>query len=238
MDKIFDYCYARGLRANHITLSRLFFAVFVVILRVLGLQTSAFITIAVMWYTDRLDGAFARGRDETLLGRLLDRFIDKIVFVFIIVSAYILLLLILPAIVSFLQYPLYFIVVVVCFFEVWGILLVVYQYKYERDSINNGAGPVGKFKLVAEVVFSMILFCPDSLVDLVLYILPFIFIDQLLIFRSVFLVCYGSVAAFLSYYSFNQHASHLSNEHYFYKLSLPIMGMIVVAIVISSFSFL
>lgn len=234
MDKIFDCCYKYGLRANHITLSRLFFATIVAVFGVIGFSTLAFVAIAIMWYTDRLDGAFARGRDETSIGKLLDRLVDKAVLDFILGLAFVLGLLTMAPVVSFLQYPIYFIVIVICFYETWGILLVSYQYKFEKDSTNNGAAYIGKNKLVSEVVFTMVLFFPNSLIDLVMFVTPLVTLDQLMIFKSFVLMGYGSAAAYLSYLSFTQHIDHLIDENKFYRLSLwcGLVISIVVGIVL------
>lgn len=207
MGKIYEACLRFGIKPNHITISRVFFVVMGIYWYSIGYKWLGFLTIVISWLTDTVDGHFARYTDtESELGKVLDRLLDKVVFVILVIFAIFLGGFNVPESFILAGLPIILFAFLNCFFEVWGVTLIAYQKIFEPKSKGNGAIWVGKNKLIAQAIFSCALFAPD----------------QLIILKPVVLFATGAIGLGLATLSFWYHVKHVS-VFKFCSLSLPLI---------------
>lgn len=211
MEKIFSVCLRCGITANRVTLAGLFFVVFGIYAFAVNYKIIGFSAIVFGLALDVFDGALARSTETvSKLGKILDRFSDKIkfnilVFVAIFVGGYHIHE---SLILSGLPIAILLFAFMNCTIELWGILLIAYQWFFEPKSKGNGAVIVGKVKFFAQSVFGATLFYPD------IYFIakPFV------LFVS------GLVGAVLAVFSFSYHVKHV-RWYIFFPLTLPFIAL-------------
>ncbi len=154
MNKIYRLFVWLRVSPNHITFSRFFFVLFGICCFYLNYFWSSFFCIVLGWFTDLIDGHFARSMGlVSEEGKLLDRLSDKVYFIFLIVAYF--------WITGFYNIALFFVSLVIIFLEFLGILLVIYQKEFEQVKKKGwSAIAIGKRKLVFQAIFSSAFYFP------------------------------------------------------------------------------